>query len=90
MSFGTAREDLLARLQTVTEALRDLLLLSYTDHAPLIFFTDREQAQELSAAFSATRMQAFLKATEETMEQLTANANTRLTMFRYLDLLLKK
>ena len=90
MSFGTAREDLLARLQTITEALRDLLLLTYTDHAPLIFFTDREAAMELSACFAAERLQTFLKATEQTMETLSMNANTRLTMFRYLDLLLKK
>ena len=90
MSFGTAREDLLARLATVTEALRDLLLLAYTDHAPLIFFTDREAALELSASFAAERLQTFLHATEETMEQLSMNANVRLTVFRYLELLLKK
>jgi len=70
--------------------LRDLLLLSYTDNAPLIFFTDREAAADLSALFSAARLQNFLKATEQTMETLSMNANTRLTMFRYMDLLLKK
>ena len=90
MSFGTAREELLARLSAITEALRDLLLLSYTDNAPLIFFTDREAAADLSALFSAARLQNFLKATEQTMETLSMNANTRLTMFRYMDLLLKK
>ena len=90
MSFGTAREELLARLQAVTEALRDLLLLSYSEQAPLIFFTDREAAAELSACFAAQRLQSYLKATEQTMETLSMNANTRLTMFRYLDLLMKK
>ncbi len=90
MSFGTAREDLLSRLQTITEALRDLLLLCYTDSAPLIFFTDREAALELSACFAAERLQGFLRATEQTMETLSMNANARLTMFRYVDLLLKK
>ena len=34
--------------------------------------------------------QTFLHATEETMEQLSLNANVRLTVFRYFDLLLKK
>lgn len=90
LSFGTAREELLARLQTVTEALRDLLLLSYSDNAPLIFFTDREAATELCACFAAERLQNILKATEATMETLSMNANTRLAMFRYADLLLKK
>ena len=90
MDFGTAREELLSRLQTITEALRDLLLLCYTDSAPLVFFTDREAALELSACFAAERLQGFLQATEQTMETLSMNANTRLTMFRYVDLLLKK
>jgi hypothetical protein len=90
LSFGTAREDLLARLSAITEALRDLLLLNYTDNAPMIFFTDREAASELSACFAAERLHSFLKATEETMEQLSANANARLTLFRYFDLLIKK
>jgi hypothetical protein len=90
LSFGTAREDLLARLSAITEAFSDLLLLNYTDNAPMIFFTDREAASELSACFAAERLQGFLRATEQTMETLSMNANTRLTMFRYVDLLLKK
>jgi DNA polymerase-3 subunit delta' len=90
MSFGTARDELQARLQTVTEALRDLLLLCYAEQAPLIFFTDRASAEELSACFAAERLLGFLHATEQTMEMLSMNANTRLTMFRYLELLLKK
>ena len=90
LSFGTAREDLIARLQLITEALRDLLLLSYTENAPLIFFTDRAAAEDLSVCFAAERLQGFLQATEQTMETLSMNANTRLTLFRYADLLLKK
>ena len=90
LSFGTAREDLIARLQLITEALRDLMLLSYTENAPLIFFTDRAAAEDLSACFAAERLQGFLQATEQTMETLSMNANTRLTLFRYADLLLKK
>ena len=39
LSFGASREDLLGRFSTITEALRDLVLLTRTDHAPLIFFT---------------------------------------------------
>ena len=55
-----------------------------------VWHLTRKQALELSACFAAERLQTFLKATEQTMETLSMNANTRLTMFRYLDLLLKK
>ena len=85
LSFGTSREDLLARLSLIVEALRDLLLLSHTDHAPLIFFTDRERAIDLSVRFSAARLLQLIGATEQTMEQLSANANVRLALFSYLN-----
>ena len=90
LSFGTVREDLLARLGVITEALRDLLLLTRTDAAPLVFFTDREHAIDLSARFSATRLLSLINATEQTMEQLSANANVRLSLFSYLNRLLTK
>jgi hypothetical protein len=72
------------------EASRDLLLLTRTDHAPLIFFTDREHAIDLSARFSASRLMQLIAATEQTMEQLAANANVRLTLFCYLNRLLTR
>ena len=85
LSFGTSREDLLARLSLIVEALRDLLLLSRTDHAPLIFFTDREHAIDLCAAFPAMRLLHLIAATEQTMEQLLGNANVRLSLFSYFN-----
>lgn len=90
LSFGTSREELLARLAVITEALRDLLLLTRTDHAPLVFFTDREAAIDLSARFPAARLMTLIAATEQTMEQLAANANVRLSLFSYLNRLLTK
>lgn len=88
LSFGASREDLLSRLSLIVEALRDLLLLSRTDHAPLIFFTDRERAIDLSVRFSAARILQLITATEQTMEQLSANANVRLSLFAYLNRIL--
>lgn len=85
LSFGDKREDLLARLAVITEALRDLLLLTRTDLAPLVFFTDRDEAIDLSARFSAARLLHLITATEQTMEQLSANANVRLSLFSYLN-----
>ncbi len=84
LSFGTTREDLLARFGVITEAFRDLLVLTRTDTAPLVFFTDRERAIDLCARFSASRLLQLIAATEQAMEQLSANANVRLTLFSYL------
>lgn len=84
LALGSSREDLVSRLLLMKEALRDLLLLGCTDTAPLLFFTDREAAIELSARFSATRLQAILDATDAALDALAINANTRLTMIHYL------
>ena len=82
--FGTSREELTARLLFVNEALRDLAVLCHSDTAPLIFYTDREQALELSARFTARELFSFIEATNDTLATLAANGNTRLAMAQYL------
>lgn len=74
------REALLADLAMLSEALRDLLLLSRTEEAPLIFYTDREAAADLSARFTTARLLAILTRLEEAKESLLNNANVRLTV----------
>ena len=68
----------------------DLLLLGCSETVPLLFFTDRDAAIELSARFSATRLQSILEATEAALDALAVNANTRLTMIHYLGRLAAK
>lgn len=79
-SLGTARDELSARLTTLLLALRDLTLLSRTEHAPLLFFTNREQAIELAASFTTARLLLISRTVEEAKEALAANANVRLTL----------
>ena len=81
-SFGASREELNARMTTLLLALRDLTLLSRTEHAPLLFFTNREQAIELAASFTTARLLLISCAVEETKEALAANANVRLALTR--------
>ncbi|MBR2463928.1 MAG: hypothetical protein IKB41_00645 [Clostridia bacterium] len=79
-SLGTARDELSARLTTLLLALRDLTLLSRTEHAPLLFFTNREQAIDLAASFTTARLLLISRTVEEAKEALAANANVRLTL----------
>lgn len=84
LSFGKARDEVAARLTLLQEALRDLIALSHAELAPLIFFTDREQAAELAATFTARALYAYVAATNEALDALAANANVRLTLIQYL------
>lgn len=83
-SFGAVREDLITRFTTIGEALRDLLALTVSDEAPLVFFTDREAAQDLAARFTTARVLALIAETDKTVEALNASANTRLAITHYL------
>jgi len=79
-SFGTARGEVLAQLNAVSLALRDLILLSQSERAPLIFFTDREAATDLAESFTAARLFALHGQIAAAMAVLERNANARLTL----------
>ncbi len=84
LTFGERRDELCVRLLTVKQALRDLLALNRSDTAPLVFFTDRESAIDLSARFTASTLFSHVAATDATLEALAANANVRLALIQYL------
>ncbi len=75
-------EDQLLFLQ---RALRDLLLLSYSEKAPLLFFTDAEAAAELAACFPTARLMDHIAAIDAALSLIRINGNVRLTLLRLLD-----
>ena len=79
-SFGTVRQEVLAQLSAVSLALRDLILLSQSEHAPLIFFTDREAATDLAESFTAMRLFSLGEQIAAAEAMLERNANVRLTL----------
>ena len=83
-SFGTKRDEVMAELDALSLAARDLLLLGCSEAAPLLFFTDRESATDLTAHLSTARLLAILAAIERAADALAANANVRLTVTRLL------
>lgn len=85
LTFPQGREELTAQLGVFRLALRDLILLSRTENAPLCFYTDRESAAEAAVHLPPARWMRCIAATEEAISALAANANTRLTLTRLFD-----
>ncbi len=88
-AFGNNREEVIDRLALLRLALRDLLALGLSEEAPLLFFTDRDQAIELSERFTATRLLAIGNAIEATTDMLAENANLRLALTQLLTTLIR-
>jgi len=84
LAWGKSREEIATNLRTLLLALRDLTLLTRSENAPLCFFTDREEALELSARFTANRLLAAMDAIDRALASLAANANARLTLIQLL------
>lgn len=82
---GKTREELNETLLTLETALRDLLALKKEENAPLLFYTDLEDALHLSDSFSATALLRLWDATEETrLAIFVRNANIRLSLVRFV------
>lgn len=81
---GQNREELKALFSQLQVALRDLILLSKREHAPLLFFTDKDEALTLTDRLTVGKLFSFAGATEEAIDALSANANVSLTLTHLL------
>lgn len=84
LSFGTAREAVAESLSVLSLGLRDLILISRAETARLLFFTDREEAAELAAAFTLRRLLTLSRATQNARDALGAAANLKITVAHLL------
>ena len=82
--FPAKRDALQAQLQSISKAIRDLILLKKSDGAPLIFYADRNEAIELCDRSSMSFLFRFRESVEIAMEENTRNANTRLMLIKLL------
>ncbi len=80
LSFGKKRDEVTAALQLLELALRDLLLLHYSETATPLFFTDADAASELSTRFTARELLSAIEAAEAAVTALASNSNVRLTL----------
>ena len=74
------RDELTEQCNEILLCLRDLLLCKQTEHAPLCFFSDREEACTLAYGFTTPELLALCDGITDTIERLRYNANVRLTM----------
>ena len=80
-AVGSKREEVGELLLTVETAIRDLMLLKKEENAPLLFYTDREEALALSDRIAAATLIRMYENCEEARCAVTIrNANTRLTL----------
>lgn len=86
-ALGNKREEVSDFFLTLETSLRDLMMLKKEENAPLLFYTDREDALALSDRLSATSLMHLYEVCEEARCAIfIRNANIRLT---YMDFVLK-
>ena len=76
----TKRAELSPLLDRVTVALRDLLLLSRCESAPLLFYLDKEGASKLAERAGVQQILAVYDRVRETQNALSYNANVSLAL----------
>ena len=79
-SFSAKRDGAVEQLEYVKNALRDLILLKKTDNAPLCFFSDRDEAMDLSSMLAERRLVSVFDSVDRAQSLLYANANVKLTL----------
>lgn len=88
LSLGTRREEITERLTLLLGALRDLAVLFRCESAPLLFFTEREEACDLAERFTPHRLLSHVTAVDRALTSLAANANVRLVLVHLTNQLL--
>ena len=78
--FSNKRDLLCTQLQTVSDAVRDLILLKKSDDAPLSFYADREQAIDLCDRAALPFLYEWSEAIRMALDENARNANVRLCL----------
>lgn len=81
--FPPKRPEAIELLSLLRVALRDLVVLSKDDKAPLCFYTDRETALTLAEGSSLTTLLSIASAADRAIDALLQNANLSLTLVSF-------
>lgn len=84
-ALGSSRQEVKRYLTEALYATRDLILLKKSDNAPLLFFTDRDEALEISTRYTSISLMRFYDALSVAISDLEANANVKLTLMSMMD-----
>ena len=75
MQLPQKRNELMASLELMMSALRDLIVLKHNRTAKTVFFTDAEMAEKYSCDFSEKRLLAIYDTVSQTHDLCSKNAN---------------
>ncbi len=70
------RESIIMMLSDISDALRDMLVFKKTGKTEPLFFTSQKRANERSAPYSARKLSETLLCVTETVNAVSANAQT--------------
>ena len=80
--FASKREQLIPQLETLSEAVNDLVMLKTTEQIELRFFADGDLAIEMCDKVSMSFLYTFERAILKAIDSIQRNANVRLTMIK--------
>ena len=78
--FPKARADISVRINLITSALRDLIVLKRSEDAPLCFYHDRDAAIDVSDRFTLSGLLSLYRACEDARKAILKNSNVKLTL----------
>ncbi len=82
--FPSSRESLLDVLGLISQALRDLIVLKKSDDVPLLFFSNRNDAIELSDKTSLAFLYNINDCLSTTIYEISRNSNTKLSLIKFI------
>ncbi len=77
---GQKREELVSFFTSARYALRDLLLIKQTEHAPLCFFSNAEEAMGIAYSFTTPELLRLTDLFGRATDRIRAGANIRLSL----------
>ena len=82
--FSQKRDAISSELSQIQTALRDIIVTKKSETAPLCFYEARDVVLELSDTASISELMKLSKAVSNASEQISRNANVRLTLISLL------
>lgn len=81
LAYSSAKRDVFSsELELTMVALRDIIALKKSEDAPLCFFSDREDALDISSKRPITYLLSVYSELEKAMDSVNRNANIRLVL----------
>ena len=79
-SLPQKRNEFAPVARMVLDGLRDLILSKYSERAPLLFFTDKKEVENLAMKIGQARLLRFYDAFSSAVEKSEKNANMNATL----------